>query len=516
MLVIVAVVAGALGGAPGATAQTSAEPTFTPEAQPRSAGGGVGDATVVAVLDFGFVPYHWDFVASKMPQANDRDRSNDLPLNKAPHKWLPGFPNPSKAFASYQAIDLTLDEKNPDAAVEGLDTEDTKKWEDVKASTKNKINYYWMPGTKVIGALEFGPNKIHGTPNDHGTGTTSVSVGNLHGTCPECLLFFININQQEDAEAAIEWAESQPWIDAITNSYGFSLGVRDRLYSGSDVDAQKQATQRGQTIFFSAGNGQDGAFVIPNTTYYSSQEGPDWIVTVGAVSPGTHGSYTGAGKPADIAGIGDGYPAAYGSQTVSGHGFFGGTSNATPTIAGTYARALYLARSDLRGASRTQTKGVIARGGKFKCGRARKACELRDGKLTAPELRRRLFEGAVHTEAGTTDPLGTVGAPVVGEEEFMAEGYGSYFGRETGDIADWLAEFERILAPLEGRAKPLKRPEGEREWMVVDSFCRQHLWGAWTGGAYVEGKTELPGSDPEWPVRSQIEQTCPQTQPPVR
>jgi hypothetical protein len=51
--------------------------------------------------------------------------------------------------------------------------------------------------------------------------------------------------------------------------------------------------------------------------------------------------------------------------------------------------------------------------------------------------------------------------------------------------------------------------------MAVDSFCRQHLWGSWKGGAFVEGTTELPGFDPGWPIRSQIEQLCPQLQPPV-
>ena len=475
---------------------------------------GPGDATVVAVIDFTFVPYHWDFLASKMPQALDKDPSNDLPLDTAPDKWLPGFPDPSKAFASYQPLNLSLDETNANTPVAALDAKDSAEWNKVKKSTADKINYYWMPDTKVIGAVEFADNKIHGTPADHGTGTTSVSVGNMHGTCPECLLFFIDINTQADGEAAIEWAEKQPWIDAISNSYGFSLASRDRLYSGSNVNAQRKATERGQTIFFSAGNGQDGSFVVPNTTYYSSQEGPDWIVTVGAISPGTHGSYTGAGKPADIAGIGDAYPSAYGSDTVSGSGSFGGTSNATPTIAGTYARALYLARRDMSGASRLQTRGVIARGA-YRCAKVRRNCELGDGTLTAAELRRRLFEGAVHTEAGLTDPLGASSLPSTGEDEYLAEGYGSYFARETGVLKDWLKEFDRILGPLEGRTKTMKRPDGEREWMIVDSFCRQHLWGSWEEGAYIEGRTELPGPDPNWPTRSSIEQSCPATAPPA-
>ena len=481
----------------------------------RSAPGGVDDATVIAVLDFTFVPYHWDFLASKMPQALDHDPSNDLPLNTPPDKWLSGFPNPSKAFASYDSLDLSLEENDPQAQVATLDAKDQAVWSSVEQSTKKKIHYYWMPGTKVIGAVEFGPNQIHGTPSDHGTGTTSVSVGNLHGSCPECLLFFVDINDVADAEPAIEWVESQPWIDAISNSYGFSAGVRDRLYSGSNVAAQRKATERGQSIFFSAGNGQDGSFVAPNTTYFSSQEGPDWIITVGAVSPGNHGSYTGAGKPADIAGIGDAYPSAYGSATVSGSGFFGGTSNATPTIVGTYARALYLARAALPGPSRIQKNGVIATGTHFRCGSARPDCELRDARLTGAELRRRLFEGAVHTEVGATDPAGVTSPPAVGEDEYLSEGYGSYFARETGDDDAWLEELARITGPLTGSAKALKRPASERKWMAVDSFCRQHLWGSWKGGAYVEGKTKLPGADPAWPTRSAIETFCPTWQPPL-
>jgi hypothetical protein len=467
------------------------------------------DATVVAVLDFTFAPYHWDFVGSKMPQHQDASRSNDLPLDLAPHQWVPGFPDPGE-FKSYNSLDLSLDDEEATQVVEALDAKDASKWESVKQTTGNKPHYYWMPDTKVIGAIDFGGTKIHGPTTSHGTGTASVSVGNIHGTCPECLLVFVNINSADDAERAIEWTLDQPWIDAVTNSYGFSAVSRDRFYAGSDTKLQKEASLRGQTIFFSAGNGQENAFLIPNTTLFSSQEGPDWVVTVGAVSPGAHASYTGHGKPADIAGIGSSYPAAYGSPTVggTGSGGFGGTSNATPTIAGTYARALYLARKALGGPSRVQRNGVIATGSRFDCGSARPDCELGDGKLTVDELRTRLFHGAVHTEAGMT-PGGVGALPKIGEEEFLSEGHGSYFARETGKIKDWLKEFERIMAPLEGRAKELKRPDGEKQWMIVDSFCRQHLWGGWNGGYYLDGKTKLPGYDNAYPVRSTIEQACP-------
>ncbi|MFN2587073.1 MAG: S8/S53 family peptidase [Actinomycetota bacterium] len=468
------------------------------------------DAVVLAVIDYTFSPYHWDYAASKMPQHLDRDRSNDLPLETPPHRWLRGFPTPDKAFASYGAIDLTLDQKNPDARLQELDAQDTSKWDAVERSTRDRINYYWLPGTKVVGAIEFGTEKIHGSSSEHGTGTTSVSVGNLHGTCPECLLVFIDIGSADEAVAALDWAMDQPWIDAVSNSYG-NGDIVPKIYNGDDSEAQRKAADRGQTVFFSAGNGFENAFVAPNPTYLSSEKGPDWLITVGAVSPTTQGSYVGHGKPADVSGVGRRYPSAYTALTVSetGPSGFGGTSNAAPTVAGMYLRALYEARRDLSGSSRVQSRGVIASGGGVACGRARRRCELADGILTAQELRRRLLLGAVHTAAGTTDPLDRVAAPVVGEDEFLAEGHGTYLARSSGETGPWLKELERILGPLYGRTRELKRPAGEREWMIVDSFCRQEIWGHWKGGYYVAGRTGLPGPDPEFPVRSALEQTCP-------
>ena len=495
-----------------------------------------GDATVVAVIDGGLMPYHWDFLASKMPQHKDKDLSNDLPLDKAPHTWLPGFPDPKKEFETYSSLELTLDDKNPNASVTTMRTADLTKWETVETSTAEERHLYWMPDTKVIGAMTFGTSNIVGVPGSHGVGTTSSAVGNIHGTCPECLLFFIDYGSASVGEDAIEWAMDQPWIDVISNSYGFSQVLRDRLYSGSDVEAQRAATERGQSVFFSAGNGQDGSFAVPNTTGFSSQEGPDWIVTVGAISPGEdnyyyrehpnvqaepyrtayHSSYSGQGKPADIAGIGSRYPTAYTSTTAGGTGStgFGGTSNATPQIVGTYARALYMVRRALPGNSRIQKADVIAKGPRLRCGSARKGCELGDGKLTSSELRERLFHGAVHTDEGMT-AAGVGQAPAVGEEEFLNEGHGSYFGLETGKRAEYLAEFDRIWGPLTGKKKALERPDGELEWMIVDSFCRQHLWGDWKGGYFVEGKTDLPASTPESPIRTAIKESCPHVQPPL-
>lgn len=507
----------------------AAAPAAAIEPRKKTSQDGRGDATVIAVLDFGLNPYHWDFLASKMPQHTNSDPSDDLPLGTAPDKWLPGFPDPGKEFASYNALELSLEQKNADQQLEALKAKDQSKWATVQPSTPEALNYNWIPGTKVIGAMTFNPSsKIVGSYNDHGVGTTSSSVGNLHGTCPECLLFFIELGSAADSEKAIDWAMEQPWIDAITNSYGFSAAYRDRIYSGSNVEAQAKASTRGQTIFFSAGNGNDGAFVVPNTTSFSSQEGPDWIVTVGAISPGEnnyyykndpnsldapyqttyHSSYSGHGKPSDIAGIGSNYPTAYYSQTVGGTGTngFGGTSNATPQVAGTYARALYVARRAMAGHSKIQSGGVIAKGS-FTCGRVRKGCELKDGRLTSVELRRRLFEGAIHTEAGL-NVAGVGEVPTTQEEEFLNEGHGSYFGLETGRWGAFMKEFKRVVGPMLGSGKTLERPSGEVDWMIVDSFCRQQRWGSWSDGYYQVDKTELPPDDPQWPIRTAYKQSC--------
>ncbi|MDQ3952205.1 MAG: S8/S53 family peptidase [Actinomycetota bacterium] len=466
------------------------------------------DVTVIAVVDDGVTPYHWDFLASKMPA------SPDLPLDRPPHEWLRGFPSPKKAFAGYDALDLTFEEKNAGQSYAALHSKDQGEWATVKQSTPEQVNYYWIPGTKIIGAVDFGTQGIYGPTTTHGTGASSVAVGNLHGSCPECLLVFVdtgNFNQQQ-TEQALEWAESQPWIDAISNSYGHSTVFTDNVYTGSDTEAQRRATVRGQTVFFAAHNGHDRSFFIPNNTLLSSQPGPDWIVTVGAIDPASRGSFSGHGKPADISGVGLSYPSAYGSPTVGGEGNFSGTSNATPVVTGVYGRALYEARLALAGPSRTQSKGVVARGRPVACGKARRDCELGDGILTAAELRTRFFHGAVHTDAGMTSGAGIVAAPPLGEDEFLNEGHGTYLGLLDGRET-WLDEIGRVVDPMLGRAEVLERPEGEREWMIVDSFCRQHLWGAWRGGYYVDGKTELPGSSPEWPLRTLIETACPQVPP---
>ena len=468
--------------------------------------GPAGDVTVVAIIDSGFSPYHQDFAASRLPAD-----VKGLPLTKAPHTWLPGFPKPS-SFKRYSPLNLTLDASDG-TKMAGLYTEDQAAWGSVRSSGTAGIDYRWIPGTKVVGALGFGPeasdkvidkNVFGSTPTiygsggaEHGMGSSSVAVGNIHGACPSCLLVFLQYTTQASAERALTWANKQPWIDAVSNSYGFSASVvvRDRVYNGTDVVTEKKASERGQTVFFSAGNGLENAFTVPNSTLLSSQEGPDWVVTVGATDPNGK-DYSGTGKPADVAGIGTDYPSAYGSDTVSNGRNFGGTSNATPQIAGTYAQSLWELRKVAPGASRTQAGGVVA-------GR----------RTTATALRKALFTAAIPTAGGYTDgPTALVTTPAVADTRFAAEGYGTYRGalNKSGGVR---AEVQRIVGPLLGRSKPMARPAGEGAWFVIDSQCRQHIWGSWTGGAYKPG-TAVPAADPVmWPTRTAIQQACPALTP---
>ena len=476
----------------------------------QAALGSADDTVVVAVVDGSFSPYHWNFLGSKMPQHQDADLGNDLPLDQAPHTWVSGFPA-ADSFASYQELPVTLAEEDPDARTANLLADDVDQWDSVKQSTGSAVHYRWIPGSKFIGVVDFAGNKWRQSETTstamnsaHGGGTSAVSVGNIHGTCPECVVVGVTYGGS-DPEAASNWAMSQPWIDVVTNSFGFSAVRRDRLYSGSDVNLQKAATQRGQHIFFSSGNGQNNDFLVPNTTYFSSQEGPDWITTVGATSP-TGGQYTGAGKAADLASIGSSYP-SIGGRTVTSTGTFGGTSNATPVVAGMYARALLWARDRLDGPSRAQQDGVIARGTPVPCGAARAECELADGVLTQSELRTRLYEGALRTPQGP-NPGGYGDAPTSTDEyELLAEGHGTYRARLKAD-GTWEAEQTRITGPLDGSAPATARPAGERDWMVVDSYCRQQVWGTWGGGYWAGGA--LPGPSPSYPLRTAMAATCSQ------
>jgi hypothetical protein len=460
------------------------------------------DVVVVAVVDSGYNPYHFDFLAEFMPQHLNNVTWDDLPLDQDPSAWVPGYPAPEE-FASYSRLDLTLTPDDPEAVPNDLHSGDGAEWSKVQSSSLDAVHMAWIPGTKVIGAVTFNSGDGYAS-GSHGVGTSSVSVGNIHGSCPHCLLVFVDGTQEQ----ANRWVEQQDWIDAQTNSWGFSTSMvgRERVYAHSDTESQRAAVDRGQSIFFSAGNGIDGAFVASNPTLFSSQEGPDWITTVAAIMP--EGTSTGSGKPADVASLGTDYPSAYGATTVSNGNTFGGTSNATPVTAGLYAEALYQLRRQLAGASRIQESGTIAQG-PAGCQAGNEACALADGMLTVHELRDALFRSAVQTPEGW-DVGGATGElpATAGQAElsFVAEGHGSFWGRYRGED-DYIAELERIVGFANGTWFEEQDPD-QVAWFTADSLCRQGGWGVWDHG-YAQ-RHDPPAPSPQWPFRSWMTQVCPE------
>jgi hypothetical protein len=491
-LLVLTVLAGCLG------------PSDEPEGDPLEAFSATRDVVVVAVLDWQMNPYHWDFLAEHMPQHKDGDPSTDLPLSEDPSKWLPGFPDPS-SFASYDSLDLTLTPDDPDADVSGLYEKDKEEWAKVQRSTQDEIHYRYIPGTKVIGFVSSVDDDQGGfRPSSHGVGASSVSVGNFYGTCPSCLLLYVS----NPSTAVEEWVRQQDWIDVTTHSYEGSIvggNVRDSV-TDCDFPLRLEAAERGQQIFWAAGNGLANTFTAPQTTLASCQKGPEWTVTVGAVHPESEAAYTGHGKPVHVSSIGQSYPTAGGS-TVTSSGFFSGTSNATPVTAGIYAEALYRLRAGLSETDRLQQDGVIMETS-ASCGAAAPDCALADGVLTSHELREALFLAAEHTGPYFHVSVVNEGAlPVPGTEEstVWTQGYGAFMGR----LGAWEQDVQRIVDIVTGEIA-LESDPAVRDWMVAYSWCVQQVWGEWGHGHWKPGDP-VPGADPQWPMRSWMaSDACPE------
>ena len=137
----------------------------------------------------------WDHLAAHMPQANNDDPSDDLPLGTDPALWVPGYAN-ATGVSGRDALNLTLTPDDEDKSADALHEKDAKEWEKVKTSTAGKVHLSWIPGTKVIGHVTFGSGDGY-SAGSHGVGSASVSTGNFHGTCPHCLLVFVDGTTEE-------------------------------------------------------------------------------------------------------------------------------------------------------------------------------------------------------------------------------------------------------------------------------------------------------------------------------
>lgn len=467
---------------------------------PEGARAGGGRAvTVVAIVDGGgFSPYVYEFVGHQHPWNKDTDPTNNFLFTDDPSTYVAGYPGGT-------SIPLTIP-TNPDQRVDAWRTgRDAAKWDLFQASTFDEPHMYWFPGTKIVGALRF-QGDFYGSNSAHGTRSAVSAAGNTLGTCPECVVVLV----QGSGPEALKWAASQPWIDVVTNSYGHGLYtqndparfdptgrvpgavVRDNVYPASPIEVTKAASDAGQVITFSAGNGFANAYDVPPLTWWSSEKGPDWMVTVGAISPFSRSTTSGSGKPVDISSIGDAYPST-GGNTAAGTGTHSGTSNASPVVGGYFAKVIQRSRELAADTIGGHAGGAMVSGTPVACGAAHPSCPLGDGVLTRLELQDLVFHNALPAESVVAvDAYPTIPATPVA---YAYQGHGALFGRQYG-ASTYDGEWRRMVETATGDRLPPTRPPGERAWFVGDSLCRQKLWGSWSWG-YWRGADPVfdPASD---------------------
>jgi hypothetical protein len=361
--------------------------------------------TVVGVADSGINPYHSEFSTATYPDPDVLTLTRNF--TRHPSEYISGYP------ANSQALPITLGQGYYPA-------QDQKVW-----SSVDKGKLYWIPGTKIIGAIDAGDSSAVNADPDatpivdddgHGTGSSSVSVGNRYGYCPTCLLMFT-----ESLDTTFN--ESFPWVDITSHSFGTVGGVPLGLALGADEDT-KAAAERGQTVLFAAGNGAGNAFDVPQITYGSGDTGNDWTITVGAIRRDNERAIVGDGIPVEISAWGDGnLPSACRTGTV-GQCAFGGTSAATPYTAGIFGTVLTRVRQAIGDAKVGQRPGQVVAVGNPIAG----SIFLADGKLTRSELRDAVLK--------TAFPLNTDNSPsmypypltapyVTPDTNWLFEGYGA-------------------------------------------------------------------------------------------
>lgn len=399
--------------------------------------------TVIGVADTGINPYHLEFSAQTYPDPDVLRLTGNF--TKHPSEYIPGYPKDA------QALNVTLGKGY-------FPSEDTALWDG--STTIQAGEWHWLPGTKIIGAIDAdasgdGPHPIL-DDDGHGSGSASVAVGNRYGYCPTCLLVVVE-GLDETVIAGL------PWVDISSNSFGYLGGLPFGLIGGNP-EATKKSAERGQTTLFAAGNGVAGAFDVPVSTWHSDLTGPDWNITVGAVRHDNQRAIIGDGVPVHLSSWGDGnLPSACGTGTV-GQCAFGGTSASTPYAAGVFGTVLTQVRAAVGDGRSGQRPGQAVAVGIPRT----ESDYLRDGKLTRGELREAVLK--------TAEPLGRQNtglpflypatAPYAGDANVVVEGYGVATPNSAQRAVDVLLD----RAPLPDR--PL-----EDTFFALDRSVRDSVWG---------------------------------------
>ena len=413
--------------------------------------------SVIALVDSGINAYHQDF------------RAPDFIHH--PSTYIEGYP------ASSKALPLSFDVADT-AGYDAARAADNTALAGIKSAELR-----WIPGTRIIGgiSLSAGGNASGKTErrildeDSHGTGTSSVAAGALYGANPNALIVMI----EGLGKASVDWAANQPWIDMVSNSWG--PGLPGRVDPLTSVDTWREATRRGQTVLFSAGNGMyntNSSSVFPagsdpcnckipthNLTPTSYTSGPSFVVTIGAVSPINGQAHWWHGIPVDAASFGSKWAAADAFAVAANtKRDFGGTSCATPITAGVLSAVIERARIELGDTTSGQAGGIVAQAAP--CATLPSNGPLADGTLTRIEAENLVLNSAQPVPFDAQKFQWDFAVEPTTEAYYVQQGYG---------VVDRAAK-ARALAALLGQQPLAARPQVD-QWMQATDAVRDAIYG---------------------------------------
>jgi hypothetical protein len=447
--------------------------------------------TVVAHIDTGVNPYNKNF----------RDRS--ALAYKHPSTYIPGFPKDAQALKLH--LDMPYDEA-------------FKADEDVW-KTVRRGELYWIPGTKIVGAISFGaggtscpvtkiPTVVatnDGTCSEHvilddaghGSMTASRSTGNFTSLAPDSRLVTI----EGLGAKSVEWAADQGWIDVQTNSW---LSLVPAPIPQGTTDAFADAAAKMPT-FAASGNGTAYAAGFAPTPTYLLSTAPPGVILVGGHDNGRTTLWAGA-PPHVVADAYAGPTAIYNSSTeIKPDPISCCTSAASPYAAGGAAALILEARRILGDSTVGVHDGTLAEG---QCGAVKKG-PLADGDLTLEEFKDLFFHTAQpHPAEGKHDGLvHWAGDPRAPDQTEYGPGGNPFCLGCTTTPVPWSAIPEQVDAyqfigygginessvelgkkVLQGTAEPLTRETADAQY-ELDQSIRELEFGGSTSGQIGGGET---------------------------
>lgn len=350
---------------------------------------------------------------------------------------------------------------------------------------------YWVPGTRVVAAISFGeynslpalscpdrPGKRPIRDDCSFGGHGQVTSRRAAGEDPNILIVAVEV---PSPDVGIQWAIQQPWIDVISLSWGTLANAP----VGAAYLLTKTATEQGKVVVVAAGNGVTNTGIVGDRslTFTSPYSGPSWVVSVGAVKECNYRDYSWHSVPVDVV-----------APSPDG----GGTSFATPIVAGTVGRVIAHARAAVGDTGEGPRAGnlVVAADGVSLPALG----PLNDGLLSRPEaedaVQKTAFFNFNFSSWCNPGPIPILkGAaldelPPLGPADFVHEGYGivnSWTGGQAVDVVlglqpapDRIVEASYVSTSDEIRDRIWDRPNvggvDDPIWDVVCEVENPHFY----------------------------------------